>query len=176
MNYYDTLIEVADDCPADEALARGSRESRARNTISARATFLDAAEIARRLSLGQELAQTAAGYGGRHLWGRAGDDDRLVPLLEEGLDALGEDNVELRARLLARLAGALRDEHSRERRDKLSHEAVEIARRTQESTALAYALDGRIAAMPLPTRWKSGSPWPPSYAGWANRSATRNAR
>ena len=34
--------------------------------------------------------------------------------------ALSEEDVELRARLLARLAGALRDERSRARRDKLS--------------------------------------------------------
>ena len=43
--------------------------------------------------------------------------------------AAGEE-VELRAALLARLAGALRDEHSRDRRDPLSQEAVELARST----------------------------------------------
>jgi hypothetical protein len=42
---------------------------------------------------------------------------------------LAEDDVELRARLLARLAGVLRDEHSRDRRDRISGEAVELARR-----------------------------------------------
>ena len=51
------------------------------------------------------------------MWARAGGDERLVPLLEEGLAALADEDVELRARLLARLAGALRDEHSRDRRD-----------------------------------------------------------
>ena len=38
----------------------------------------------------RELARAAAGYGGRIIWARAGDDARLVPLLEEGLAALGE--------------------------------------------------------------------------------------
>jgi tetratricopeptide (TPR) repeat protein len=70
-----------------------------------------------------------------------------VPLLEEGLAALAEEDVELRARLLARLAGALRDEHSRDRRDALSREAVRLARRTGNPAALAYALDGRGAAI-----------------------------
>ena len=78
---------------------------------------------------------------------RAGDDDRLVPLLEEGLAALGEADVELRVRILSRLGGALRDEHSRDRRDKLSREAVELARRANNPVALAYALEGRGAAI-----------------------------
>ena len=49
---------------------------------------------------------TAGGSSGR----APRSDDRLVPLLEEGLAALADEDVELRARLLARLAGALRDE------------------------------------------------------------------
>jgi len=49
--------------------------------------------------------------------------------------------------LLARLAGALRDEHSRVRRDALSKEAVELAHSTGNVAALAYALDGRAAAI-----------------------------
>ena len=53
-----------------------------------------------------QLARAAAGYGGRIVWARA-DDDLLVPLLEEGLAVLSADDVELRVRLLARLAGAL---------------------------------------------------------------------
>jgi tetratricopeptide (TPR) repeat protein len=81
---------------------------------------------------------------------RAEGDDRLVPLLEEGLAALGDEDVELRVRVLARLAGALRDEHSRERRDSLSREAVELARRTGSSDALAHALAGRGHAIIAP--------------------------
>jgi tetratricopeptide (TPR) repeat protein len=96
------------------------------------------------------LGSAAAGYGGRIVWARAGHDTRLVPLLEEGLAAVGEDDVELRARLLARLAGALRDEAGRDRRDRLSGEAVELARRAGDPAALAYALDGRAAAIIAP--------------------------
>jgi len=50
------------------------------------------------------------------MWARAASDGQLAPLLEEGLAALVEEDVELRARLLARLAGVLRDEPSRDRR------------------------------------------------------------
>jgi hypothetical protein len=73
-----------------------------------------------------------------------------VPLLEEGLAALRDEDVELRARLLARLAGALRDERQRGRRDALSSEAVDLARRSGNPAALAYALDGRGAAILAP--------------------------
>ena len=84
------------------------------------------------------------------MWARAAGDDKLVPLLQEGLAALTEDDVELRTRLLARLAGVLRDERSRERRDALSREAVELARQAGNPAALAFALDGRLAAMDAP--------------------------
>jgi DNA-binding SARP family transcriptional activator len=128
-------------------LSLGEAEIRAGNSSVAKERFLDAAGIARRVGLSLELARAAAGYGGRIVWARAEGDDRLVPLLEEGLAALADEDVELRARLLARLAGALRDEPSRERRDTLSSEAVELARHTGNPAGLAYALDGRAAAM-----------------------------
>jgi tetratricopeptide (TPR) repeat protein len=119
------------------------------NGAAKKAAF-EAAAVARRLGLSRELARAAADYGGRIVWARAGDDVRLVPLLEEGLDALGEEDVELRVRLLARLSGALRDEASRDRRDALSQDAVDLARRTHNLAALAYALDGRLYAIIAP--------------------------
>ena len=154
--YSTALDALALAAPDDERLrcelllSLGEAQSRAGNTAEAREVFLEAADIARRLDLSTELASAAAGYGGRIVFGRAGADTRLVPLLEEGLASLGQDEVELRARLLARLAGALRDEHSRERRDALSRDAVELARTAGESSGLAYALDGRAAAITAP--------------------------
>ena len=128
-------------------LALGDAQARAGNSPAAKKSFLDAAELARRLDQPRQLARAAAGYGGRYMWARAGRDAHLVPLLEEGLAGLAEEDVELRARLLARLAGALRDEPSRDRRDRVSREAVELARRTGNPAALLYALDGRCAAV-----------------------------
>jgi DNA-binding SARP family transcriptional activator/tetratricopeptide (TPR) repeat protein len=127
-------------------LSLGEAHARAGDAASKQA-FLAAADIARRLGLAKEHARAAAGYGGRIVWARAGDDTLLIPLLEEGLAVLHDDDVELRVRLLARLAGALRDEHSRDRRDAFSREAVELARSTGNVAALAYALDGRAAAI-----------------------------
>ena len=145
------LADVRDERARCELfLLLGEAEARAGDSSAAKNAFVDAAEIARLLGLPRELARAAAGYGGRIAFARAGGDARLVPLLEEGLTALAENEVELRARLLARLAGALRDDYSRERRDALSREAVELARSTGNPAALAYALDGRAAAIIAP--------------------------
>jgi tetratricopeptide (TPR) repeat protein len=150
-------LEALDLCdPDNEAtrcqllLSRGEAEIRAGDTPTGKQTFLDAAAIARQLGLAPELARAAFGYAGRIVWSRAGADHRVVPLLEEGLTALRDSDVELRVRLLARLAGALRDEHSRDRRDAISLEAVELARRCGSAAALAYALDARAHAITAP--------------------------
>src|SRR5439155_13138442 len=63
---------------------------------------------------------------------------------------LTDDDAELRVRLLARLSGVLRDEPSRDRRDDLSREAVELARRTASPAALSYALVARGHAIVAP--------------------------
>jgi tetratricopeptide (TPR) repeat protein len=154
---YEAACEALDltDAPDENArcellLSLGEAKARAGSGSAAKETFLDAAALARRLNRPRELGRAALGYGGRISWARTAGDDRLVPLLEEGLASLPADEVELRARLLARLAGALRDEHSRERRDALTDEAVELARRTGSPVALAYALDGRAGAIIAP--------------------------
>jgi tetratricopeptide (TPR) repeat protein len=153
---YETALEARDVGGFEETtrcellLGLGEAEMRAGNAAAAKSALLMAAAIARRLGLARELARAAAGYGGRIVWARAGDDTQLVPLLEEGLAALGEEDVELRARLLARLAGALRDDPAGDRRDRLSGEAVRLARRAENPTALASALDGRAASIISP--------------------------
>jgi DNA-binding SARP family transcriptional activator len=130
-------------------LSLGEAQIRAGKTPAAKATFLGAAGLARRQRLSRSLARAAAGYAGRIVFSRAGADDRVVPLLEEAIAGLGDGEPELRSRLLARLAGALRDEHSRVRRDALSQEAVDLARKTSPA-ALAYALAGRAHAITAP--------------------------
>src|SRR5581483_2579902 len=101
-------------------LSLGEAHARAGDRAASKATFMAAAELAKRLG--------------------------------EGLAALDQedDDVVLRVRLLARLAGALRDEHSRERRDQLSREAVELARRSGSDAALVYALAGRASSIVAP--------------------------
>ena len=94
------------------------------------------------------MARAALGYGGWFLFNVSRDDPRLRPLIEEALADLGEEDSELRAMLLARLAGGpLRDEPSRERRASLSEQAVDIARRTGDPALLGYVLDARFLAI-----------------------------
>ena len=88
------------------------------------------------------LARSALGYGGRFPWARAGTDSRLIPLLRQALDVLPNTDDPLRARLLARLAGALRDQPSTEPRSSLGAEAVAMARRLGQNETLTYALLG----------------------------------
>ena len=51
---------------------------------------------------------------------------------------------------MARLAGALRDDPVRDRRDRLSREALDLARASGSREALVYALHGRTAAIIAP--------------------------
>jgi DNA-binding SARP family transcriptional activator/tetratricopeptide (TPR) repeat protein len=123
-----------------DALARGGDLARAKDA------FLRAASIARSLGDAQALAAAALGYGGRIVWARAGTDHLVVHLLEEALDSLGDAVSPLRARLLARLGGALRDERDPARREAIGELAISIARQTGDRSALAYALLGLCAA------------------------------
>ena len=128
-------------------LALGHAQVRAGDAGGAKQTFLDAVELARNLDQPDALAQAALGYGGRFVWGPAGVDPRLVPLLREALAAAGDLEPALRVRLLARLAAARRDEFDPGPRARLSHEAVELARAGVDPATLAYALVARYAAL-----------------------------
>jgi tetratricopeptide (TPR) repeat protein len=116
----------------DLLLALGHAQVRAGDGAGAKQTFFEAAAVARRLERPDALARAALGYGGRFVWARAAGDDRLVALLREVLAADVHDAA-LRARLLARLATALRDEPELEPRALLSNEAVEDRARTRRS-------------------------------------------
>ena len=121
-------------------LALGDSQARAGEGDEAKSTFQRAAELARSAGLPKLLARAAAGYGGRMVWTRALADERLVPLLEEGLAAVGEEDSILRVQLLSRLAAALRGEPTRRRRQEVCEESIRIARRIQDPATLAYAL------------------------------------
>jgi hypothetical protein len=108
--------------------------------------FVAACDLARAAGPPDLFARAALGYGGSLAWQRAGGDARLVPLLEEALGMLGEDAPMLTCRLLARLAGALRDDPSLEPRSTLSRRAVAIARSLGDKETLAYALTSQFAA------------------------------
>lgn len=152
--YQMTLQAVEAGEPIDQALrcdlllGLGDAQARAGDASSAKATYLSAAEVARARGMADRLARAALGYGGRFVWEALRGDRHLVPLLEEALGALGPEVSGLHVRLMARLAGGpLRDDVNRERRAVLSEAAVEMARRLGDPSTIAYALDGRYAAI-----------------------------
>ena len=127
-------------------LGRGDSLARSGDMAAARDVFLRAAAIARGIGATAELGAAALGYSGRIVWARAGDDRLIVPLLEEALAAQGEKITPLRARLLARLAGALRDERDPSRRVATGTLGVQIAQQCGDPRAKAYALAGLSGA------------------------------
>ena len=131
-------IDAAERC--DLLLALGDALGKAGKEAEAKEALLLAASLARNAALPDHLGRAALLYGGRFPWLRAGTDDRLVPLLEEALAGLGGQESSLRVRLMARLAGALRDQPTLEPRTSLSREAVAIARRLGDPSTLGYAL------------------------------------
>ncbi|MGH7805602.1 MAG: ATP-binding protein, partial [Candidatus Binatia bacterium] len=134
-------------------LALGEARSKAGDAPEARASFLAAADSARRLASRTKdaaslLARAALGLGGVWLVTGIGVvDEVLRDLLEEALAALPEEDSALRARVLARLAAELGWSDAGDRREGLSRSAVEMARRLGDASTLAYALIGRYWAL-----------------------------
>ena len=128
-------------------LALGEAQARRGDDVRAKATFLYAADVARAAGESELLARATAGYGGRFLWSHGLTDDRLVPLLEEGISVVGTADSALRVRLLSRLAAALRHGPTRARREVLMEEAIQMARRIGDPVDDRVRADrGRVGA------------------------------
>lgn len=143
-------VEESERC--ETLLALGEAQLRAGAGEDARVTFLSTLELARRLGEHETIARAALGYGGRYSWMAARGDPHMIPLLEEALGTLDQGDSVLRARLMARLSCAIRDQPFRERRLGLSAEAVKMARRIGDVGTLAYALDARCIAIVSPDK------------------------
>jgi DNA-binding SARP family transcriptional activator len=110
------------------------------------ATFLEAAALAREIGSPARLANAALGAGGR-FYAPGPVDPAYVALLEEALGALDPGDSSLCARLLVRLAERLALAEPVARAEALAREAVSMARRIGELSALATALMGLHAAL-----------------------------
>jgi DNA-binding SARP family transcriptional activator len=153
--HYEIALTLAEDererC--ELLLALGDAEGRAGDTPASKAAFREAAELAERAGLAQHLARAAINYGGRFAWALSVSDSEMVPLLERALAAIGDDDSALRARMLARLAAAARDDPRRERRVALGEEALRIARRSRDPVTLAAVVEGRWIAVEGPDEY-----------------------
>ncbi|HJS71182.1 MAG TPA: AAA family ATPase [Acidimicrobiia bacterium] len=139
--------------PSDRAslgqvlLSLGDACVKAGDLQAAGKAFLRAADVARRIGDSRLMGLAAAGYGGRFVWARAGDDKAMVPLLQDALVMLGGEDDALRVRLLSRLACALRSVGDRNYGAALARQALDMARQLDDPETLIYALVGMSGAM-----------------------------
>ncbi|HXF97390.1 MAG TPA: AAA family ATPase [Gaiellaceae bacterium] len=142
---------------AEIALALAETELRVGAVAEAHARLEHVLAAARSHGRAELLARAALARGGVGLtvWD---PDEALVALLEESLDALGEESPALRARLLARLAVELYYVPPPSRREELSEEAVRLARECGAPDALVDALNARHAALWSPDRLEARLP------------------
>jgi DNA-binding SARP family transcriptional activator/tetratricopeptide (TPR) repeat protein len=129
-------------------LALGDAYARAGNTPRSRQTYREAARLADALHLPEQLGHAAIGYGGRMIWDVSRDDEYLALLLERALAVVSNEDSTLRVRLLARLAaGPMRDSTADPvRRSSLGVQALEMARRIDDASTLAYGLHGYLSS------------------------------
>jgi tetratricopeptide (TPR) repeat protein len=130
----------------DLFLRLGGAQARAGDYQEAKGSFVRAAEIARRLPAAEQLARAALGFGEPQVEGGL-VDQQLLALLQEALDALSPDDSALRVRVLARLSLELTFSDEERRRESLSREALEMARRLGDVNALAIACRARWMAV-----------------------------
>jgi DNA-binding SARP family transcriptional activator len=148
-HWYSTTIDLLErsgtadpDRTCDLLLALGESLSRAGNGREAKRALRRAAAIADAEGWPERFARAALAFSGRFAWARASTDPDLVPLVERALAVVGRSSDTTRARLLARLAAATRDDPVRERRVALAQEAIDLARRSGDLPTLAYVLEG----------------------------------
>jgi DNA-binding SARP family transcriptional activator/RecA/RadA recombinase len=159
VRHYETALTLVDEgvTRCELLLALGEARARAGDQRAAKEAMAEAARLAERHDLGEQLGRAALGYGGRIIWEVSRDDPELVPLLERAIEAQGDGDSALRVRLLARLAGGpLRDaSFPPERKAGLSEEALAMARRLDDTATLAFALHGYILGHHSPDHTRS---------------------
>jgi DNA-binding SARP family transcriptional activator len=127
-------------------LALGEARLRTGEAEAARRAFDAAADVARLRGDGGALARAALGYCGLGVT-IIDVDERAVALLDEALAAVADRDPALRARLLARLGVEHYYAPSRDRSERLSREAVALARAAGDAPALGFALTARHVAL-----------------------------
>jgi predicted ATPase len=125
---------------AELLVALGESQVRAGTIADGRATFLTAARVAEQCSATESLALSALGFSSVSAIGNV--DEEAVALLERALSALPQHHP-LTARVKARLANALYLSGEDARIDRLSAEAVALAREVGDPELLAETLELR---------------------------------
>jgi hypothetical protein len=150
--HYERALAALDIANRDDAAARcdmllalGATRWRA-NEHDPRSTFAEALVLARGLPSPGRLARATLGAGGR-FYAPGAVDETYIELLEYARSSLEPGDSVLRAQILARLAENLVFAQPPERAAELADEAIAMARRLGETSALSAALMGRHAAL-----------------------------
>jgi class 3 adenylate cyclase/tetratricopeptide (TPR) repeat protein len=151
VDLYERVLEILG--PADAGpharcrllLKLGHARHQAGDHRGARAAFAEAAELARTEGSAAALAEAAAGFAD---WrGFFTDPGPARELLEEAVSALPADEGRHRAQVLAELAYECSMSGLPDRGERLSREAVAVARRVGDGDLLARALRSRHLAL-----------------------------
>jgi DNA-binding CsgD family transcriptional regulator/tetratricopeptide (TPR) repeat protein len=139
-------LRIALELGIDDPVARsevqlelGDASHRAGNAVDALAAFAEAARIARGRDDAQLLARAAIGYE-EACWRPSVSDRGAVELLEEADRALGDEDSRLRVGVLGGLARALDFQGRRDPGAAARSDAIAMARRLGDKTALATVL------------------------------------
>jgi class 3 adenylate cyclase/tetratricopeptide (TPR) repeat protein len=123
-------------------IGRGEAERRASDP-GYRETLLDAARLAAQLGDASAQARAALANTLGHIWTAFSVDQDRIEVLESAIGAVGDEDLPVRARLLATLGLELAWQPDPTRRVALSDEALRIARDLDDPTALAHVLLAR---------------------------------
>ncbi|MEY2432243.1 MAG: hypothetical protein QOC92_1968 [Acidimicrobiaceae bacterium] len=143
----DLLADADDDRRRAEALLRVGALQRRLANPDYRSTLFEAADLARAAGATDLLVQAALANFRATFSGLGAVDTDRVALLEEALSLIGGDDSAERAELLAHLAIEITFDSDFDRRDRLSAEAIAIARRLDDPYTLAHALSYRCDAI-----------------------------
>jgi DNA-binding SARP family transcriptional activator/tetratricopeptide (TPR) repeat protein len=151
----------------DALIALADAQNRAGDSGQANANFERAAALARTLGDAERLATAALRAGPGSYLGIVGANEDQVHLLEEARSALPEEDAHLRAMVSARLglvvvsSGGVPAPDVVRRSLSLTADAIAMARRMGDRTALGYALNARMHALwgiaPAPERLAAGT-------------------
>jgi len=151
VSHYERALTALDFRGGDERrrcellVALGDAQMQAGESLRAKRTLREAADLARALGAGDLVARAALAFG---WWLEPGKTDHyLVDLLAEAARLLPGEDSALRVLVLAHLAAELWYSGTPERRAALSAEAVAMARRVGDGRALTFALSSRHLAL-----------------------------
>ncbi len=122
-------------------LALGDAQRRSGDVDAARAAFFDAAARSRKIGDAPSLAEAAIGLQAGAAFGQV--DEKRVVILEQAIEAIGENDLALRSRLLGHLARALYFSDDFEPVRALGDQTVAVAESADDPVALAEALSTR---------------------------------